>query len=124
MVVLSGTATEDVIAVVQRRHTGSRADTREQVEDVAVVAEQAAVVSFAVIDPVVARTAEHTLAAHRAVDDDVVARAAEVLDAVVAAEHEVVAVATDENVSAESAAAGDRVIAGAALHDVVAVAAE
>src|SRR3954465_11583029 len=123
MVVLSGTATEDVIAVVQRRHTGSRADTREQVEDVAVVAEQAAVVSFAVIDPVVARTAEHTLAAHRAVDDDVVARAAEVLDAVVAAEQEVFPAAADENVPAESGPTRDRVVAWAALHHVVAVAA-
>ena len=66
VVVLSGTATHDVVAA-------DRAETGEQVEDVAVVAEDAAVVPFAVVDPVVARAAEDALGSHRAVDDDVVA---------------------------------------------------
>ena len=74
----------------------------EQVEDVAVVAEDAAVVALTVVDPVVAVAAEDRFGAHRAVDDDVVARAAEVLDAVVAADHEVVAVAADGEVGAEA----------------------
>src|SRR4051794_34956870 len=79
---------------------------------------------FVVRDPVVAGATEHTLASHRAVDDDVVAGSAEVLDAIVAAEQEVVPVAADENVSAEPGPARNRIVARAALHDVVAVAAE
>src|SRR5436309_2552099 len=117
VVVLSGTAAFHVVAA-------HRAETREEVEDVSAVAEHAAVVAFAVVDPVVAVAAEDAFSAHRAVDEDVVARAAEVLDAVVAAEQEVVPVAADLDVAAEPGSAGQRVVARTALQDVVAVAAE
>ena len=79
VVVLPGTAVDDVVAA-------DALEPGEQVEDVAVVAEHAAVMAVAVVDPVVAGAAEDALGAHRAVDDDVVARAAEILDAVVAAD--------------------------------------
>jgi hypothetical protein len=59
-------------------------------------------VSVAVVDPVVAGAAEHPFGALRAVDDDVVAAAGEVLDAVVAAEQEVVPLAADDDVAAEA----------------------
>src|SRR5262249_17479176 len=93
VVVLSGTAAEDVVAADGR-------ETCEQAEPVAAVAEHAAVVAFTVEDPVVAVAAEDALGAHRAVDEDVVARTAEVLDAVVATEQEVVAFAADDEVAA------------------------
>src|SRR4029077_6232822 len=116
-VVLPGTAAEHVVAA-------PRIEAGEEVEEVAVVAEDAAVVAVTVVDPVVARPAEDRFRAHRAVDDDVIARTGEVLDAVVAADHEVVTVATEREVRAETGAGGERVIARPALQDVVAVAAE
>ena len=117
VVVLAGTAAYHVVAA-------DRIEPGEQVEHVAVVAEDAAVVPFAVVDPVVAGAGEHAFRPHRAVDDDVVAGPAEVLDAVVAADDEVVAVAADRDVAAEARAGADRVVAGAALQHVVAGAAE
>src|SRR6185295_14965052 len=94
VVVLARAAAEDVVAA-------DVAETGEQVEDVAVVAEHAAVVAFAVEDPVVALAAKHRLGPHRAVDDDVVAGSAEMFAAIVGAEQEVVPVAAEEDVTTE-----------------------
>ena len=128
MVVLSGTAVEDVVAADRargrragrrrcrrRRTCRRRARRRRQIQSSPVAAE----------DP---------FGAHRAVDDDVVARTAEVLDAVVAADHEVVAVAADGECRRRSRARcstrrcrarpSSDVVAVAAEEDVVAVAAE
>src|SRR4051812_17049800 len=80
--------------------------------------------AVAVVDPVVAGAAEHAFAAGASIDDDVVAGAAEVLDAVVAAEEEVIPLATDEDVSAEPGSAADGIVARSASQVVVAVAAE
>src|SRR5205823_9920970 len=117
VVVLPGTAAEHIVAA-------ERVEAGEEVEDVPVVAEDTAVVTVAVVDPVVAGSAADRLGSHRAVDDDVVARAGEVLDAVVAADHEVVSVSADKDVAAEPGSGVQRVVAGAALEDVVAVASE
>ena len=57
VVVLSGTATEDVVAA-------DRAETGEEVEDVAAVAEHAAVVALAVVEPVVALSAQDGFGPH------------------------------------------------------------
>ena len=115
VVVLSGPAAQDVVAA-------NLIEAGEEVHEVPVVAEDTAVVSVAVVDPVVASIAKHRLGSHRAVDDDVVAGASEVLDAVVTADQEVVAVSADQDVSTEPGSGVQRVVAGAALEDVVAVA--
>ena len=117
VVVLARAATEDVVAAFL-------VEAGEEVKDVPVVAEDAAVVAVAVVDPVVAGAAEDAFAAHRSIDDDVVAGAAEVLDAVVAADEEVIPLAADDDVSAEPRSAADGIVAGSAAEVVVAVAAK
>src|SRR5207237_5965330 len=94
VVVLSGTATHDIVAA-------DRAQTGEQVEDVAAVAEHAAVVALAVVEPVVALSAQDGFGPHRPVDDDVVAGTGEELTPVVGADHEVVPVAADQEIGAK-----------------------
>src|SRR5262249_42178947 len=117
VVVLARPAAEHVVA-------SPRIESGEEVEEVAVVAEDAAVLAVAVVGLGVAGAAEDRFGAHRAVDVALVAWTGEVLDAVVAADHEVVAVAAHREVSAEARTRGKRVITGPAFEDVVAVAAE
>ena len=117
VVVLSRTAIQDVIAA-------ERVEAGEQVEDVCFVPENAAVVSIAGVDPVVAGSTDDRLGPLTAIHDEVVPRASEELISVVAADHEVVPVAADEEVCAEPGPGLHGVIAGAAFQDVVAVVSE
>src|SRR5438270_614725 len=79
----------------------------------------------AVHEPIlVARAAEDRLRPGLAVHDDVVPGTGEVLDAVVAADEEVVAFAAEEDVAAEAWTAAQGVVAGTAVQGIVAVAAE
>src|SRR5262245_38230176 len=78
----------------------------------------------AVVEPVVAFSAEGPFTPLAAVDDDVVSGAAEILHPIVAAEQEIVPVAAKQKVSAEAGSGAQGVVAVAALEDVVAVAAE
>ena len=117
VVILPGTAIEDIVAP-------DLAEPGEQIEDVAVVAKYAAVVSVAGVDPVVAGATEDGLGPLRPIHDDVVPRATEVLNSVVPAEQEVVPVAAQKNVPAKPGPGGQGVVAAAPLEDVVAGASE
>src|SRR6185295_6905547 len=104
--ILPRPAIDDVVAA-------DRVEAGRQVEDVPVVAEQAAVVSVAAVDPVVAGAAERALGALRTVNDDVVAWSAEVLHPVVPGEHEVVPLAANQDVAAEPGSGAHGVVAAA-----------
>src|SRR5207244_3379077 len=93
-------------------------------EDVPVVAKDAAVVSVAGVDPVVAGSTEDRLGSLSPIHDEVVPWTTEVLDPVVPAEQEVVPGAAQQNVSAEPGSGGEGVVAVAPLEDIVAVASE
>src|SRR3954471_2741356 len=117
VVVLARATAQDVVAA-------DHIEPGEEVEDVAVVAEDAAVVAVTVVDPVVAGAAEAALAALGSIDDDVVAGPAEVFDAVVTAEEEVIPLAALGEVCAEPRSGAQGIVARSALQVVVTVVAE